>query len=49
VQHTHPLLAALQASTARDWKHVELDSDHSFSDRRIALARAVLGWVERQR
>ncbi len=49
VQHTQPLLAALRASTARDWKHVELDSDHAFSDRRIALARAVLGWVERQR
>jgi pimeloyl-ACP methyl ester carboxylesterase len=53
VQHTQPLLAALQASTARDaWctaKHVELDSDHSFSDRRVALARTVLEWVKRQR
>ncbi len=52
-QHTQPLLAALQASSARDaWrsaKHVDLDSDHSFSDRRIALARTVLEWVERQK
>ncbi len=49
LQHTQPLLAALEANTARDWKHVELDSDHAFSDRRIALARAVLEWVEGQR
>ncbi len=48
-QHTQPLLDALHSATARDWMHVELDSDHAFTDRRIALARAVVEWVENRR
>ncbi len=46
-QHTQPLLDALHANSARDWKHVELDSDHAFTNRRIALARAVVGWIKK--
>lgn len=42
-----PLVAALGTAGA---KHVTAEvwkTDHSFSDRRIALSRAVVGWLER--
>jgi pimeloyl-ACP methyl ester carboxylesterase len=46
-RHHVPLATALKASPG--FVEVMLDSDHSFSDRRIALTRAVLGWLEKQK
>ena len=48
VHHT-PLVRTLQDDGAKDLTHVILDADHSFSDKRIALARVVLSWLEEQR
>jgi len=47
--HHMPLVRALEAGGARDLTQVVMDSDHSYNDRRIALARTVLTWLERQR
>jgi dipeptidyl aminopeptidase/acylaminoacyl peptidase len=42
--HHFPLVEALQGSTSM--QAVLLDSDHSFSDARIALAQTVLDWLK---
>ena len=42
---TEPLAAALRAAGGAHVTTVILDTDHLFSDRRIALARAVLSWL----
>jgi len=47
--HHTPLVRALEAEGSGDLTHVVIDSDHSYNDRRIALARTVLAWLERQR
>ena len=39
------LVAALGRTGARRVTALEWDTDHSFSDRRVALARAVTGWL----
>ncbi|MBW8832686.1 MAG: hypothetical protein JF606_25465 [Burkholderiales bacterium] len=44
-----PLVQALKAAAAPNFTEVSIDSDHSYSDRRIALSRAVLKWLEKQR
>lgn len=46
--HFAPLADALAANPEAKARTVVLDSDHSFSDRRIALTRAVLDWLSRQ-
>ena len=47
--HHTSLAAALKADLGSSFAEVSLESDHSYSDRRIALTRAVLAWLERQR
>jgi dipeptidyl aminopeptidase/acylaminoacyl peptidase len=43
--HHDTLVAALEAADARRLRHVVLDADHAFSDRRIALARLVAAFL----
>ena len=45
--HHHPLVQALKAADSSGLSEQVLDSDHAFSDRRIALARAVVSWLSR--
>ena len=47
--HHTPLVRALEAEGAGDLIQVVIDSDHSYNDKRIALARTILDWLERQR
>lgn len=47
--HHAPLAAALKAGLGAAFTEVWLDTDHSYSNRRIALTRAVLSWLEGQR
>jgi pimeloyl-ACP methyl ester carboxylesterase len=44
--HHTPLASALKTSMGAAFTEVSLDTDHSYSDRRIALTRAVIGWLE---
>jgi hypothetical protein len=44
-QHHIPFAAALRDAGARRLTEVVLDTDHNFSATRIALARAVVGWL----
>jgi hypothetical protein len=44
-EHHAPLVQALRGAGAPRLGEVVLDADHAFSDRRIALARAVVGWL----
>lgn len=46
--HHAPLVAALRNEGAARLESVELDADHAFSGRRIALARAVVGFLNRR-
>lgn len=41
-----PLRAALQAAGARELRELRLDDDHAFNGSRIALARAVTGFLD---
>ncbi|MCX5738535.1 MAG: DUF1749 domain-containing protein, partial [Proteobacteria bacterium] len=43
--HHDPLVAAFAAAGAAHTDSVVLDADHAFSDKRIALAHAVVGWL----
>jgi len=45
--HHDPLAAALRAAGATQVDAVVLDSDHAFSGARIALAHALVEWLER--
>ena len=47
--HYTPLVSALRTSGATDLTEAVMDSDHSYSDHRIALSRAVLSWLAKQR
>ncbi|MBM4385006.1 MAG: alpha/beta fold hydrolase [Deltaproteobacteria bacterium] len=47
-QHHAPLVAAIRAQGGAQLREVELGSDHAFSDARIALARTVLDWAQRE-
>lgn len=44
VHHT-PLVYALERAGAKQLTHTMIDSDHSFNDRRIALAQTVADWL----
>lgn len=44
-EHHEALIDALQKSKAVNLKSVVLDSDHCFSDKRIALSEVVLSWL----
>jgi dipeptidyl aminopeptidase/acylaminoacyl peptidase len=46
--HHAPLLQALKAESGAKVSEVVLDTDHNFSDKRIALMRAVLDWLSKQ-
>ena len=48
-EHHQPLAKALRAKEGGKFTEVVLDADHSFSDKRIALTRAVLAWLEQQK
>ena len=43
--HHDPLVAAFAAAGAKHTRSVVLDADHAFSDKRIALAHAVVEWI----
>jgi hypothetical protein len=43
--HHEPLVAAFAAAGAAHTRSVTLDADHAFSDKRVALARAVVEWL----
>ena len=43
--HHDPLVAAFAAAGAKHTRSVLLDADHAFSDKRIALAHAVVEWI----
>ncbi|MFC2164223.1 alpha/beta hydrolase family protein [Acidobacteriota bacterium] len=40
-----PLVNALKEQNAKDLTYEVIESDHSFSDKRIALARTILSWL----
>ena len=40
------LAAALRKNGSAALQHAAVETDHSFSDRRIALQTIVLGWLE---
>jgi uncharacterized protein len=44
-RHHVPLIAALNAAGASRLTELVWDTDHAFSDRRIALARATVEWL----
>jgi hypothetical protein len=44
-QHHVPVASALRAAGAAQFDEWVIDADHAFSDHRIALARAVTGWL----
>lgn len=43
--HHQPLVAALEAASAKQLSHTILDADHAFSNKRVALARLLLDWL----
>lgn len=43
--HHRPLVGALRDRGAGRLTHLELDADHALSDKRVALARALLSWI----
>jgi pimeloyl-ACP methyl ester carboxylesterase len=47
-QHHAPLVAAIRAQRGARLREVTLDSDHAFSDARIALTRAVFDWAQHE-
>ncbi|MEJ6022701.1 alpha/beta hydrolase family protein [Ramlibacter sp. PS4R-6] len=46
--HHAPLLQALRATPGAQVAEVVLETDHNFSDKRIALQRAILEWLSKQ-
>jgi dipeptidyl aminopeptidase/acylaminoacyl peptidase len=44
--HHDPLVRALQACNAGNVNEIILDADHYFSGKRVALARAILSWLD---
>jgi hypothetical protein len=46
--HHDPLVAAFAAAGAAHTSSITLDADHAFSDKRIALAHTVTGWVSKE-
>jgi pimeloyl-ACP methyl ester carboxylesterase len=46
--HHRPLVAALLAANARRLTDASLDADHAFSDKRIALSRLVVSWLQEE-
>jgi pimeloyl-ACP methyl ester carboxylesterase len=44
-----PLAAALKATPSVRLSEAVIDTDHNFSDRRVALARTVIAWLDGQR
>lgn len=46
--HHRPLVEALRAANTRRLTDASLDSDHAFSDRRIALSRLVVSWLQEE-
>jgi len=45
-QHHTPLVQALRAAGAQQLTTAVLDTDHCYADRRVALARTVLAWLQ---
>jgi len=46
--HHAPLVSALAGAGASRVRAVTLDTDHAFSDRRIALAHLLVDWLDRE-
>ncbi len=49
VQNHVPVVEALKSIQANNFTEVILESDHSYSDHRIALANVIVSWLEKQR
>jgi pimeloyl-ACP methyl ester carboxylesterase len=49
VRNQGPLVAALRKAGAQQLSEVVLDADHSFSDKRIALAHTITSWLAQLR
>lgn len=47
--HHKPLVDALTNKNATDLTSIVIDADHGFTDKRIALTRIILKWLENQR
>ena len=47
-QHHAPLVAELERLNPTRLTALVLDSDHNFSDKRVALTRAILSWLDTQ-
>jgi hypothetical protein len=43
--HQEPLAAAIAAQPGARLRTAVLDADHAFADRRVELARLVIGWL----
>jgi uncharacterized protein len=43
--HHHPLVRAMELAGATHLTHTMVDTDHAFSDRRVALARSTCDWL----
>ena len=48
-EHHSPVLAELERLKAREVTSFVVDSDHSFSDKRLTVAKMVVSWLETQR
>jgi len=46
VQENRPTTAAIRRAGNRRVTAIEMDTDHSFADHRIALASAVVRWLQ---
>jgi fermentation-respiration switch protein FrsA (DUF1100 family) len=46
--HHEPLAAAVAAEPGARLTSALLDADHAFADRRVELARLVVGWLTRE-
>ena len=46
--HHQPLVAAFNAAGAKQLTSVEMDADHAFSDKRVALAHTVVTWISKE-
>ena len=44
--HHTPLVTLLEKKNSPRLTHTILDADHSFSDKRIALAQTILNWLD---
>lgn len=42
----HPFVSMMEKANTAQLTHIVMDTDHSFSDKRVALARDILAWLQ---